>query len=222
MSVQFSIDDRGLRRAMTTYAVMRNKSDADVVNKAMRYWLPFAAKRVKDKTPGAPKIRRELTKTANKISRGRKKKQEQLANTLAAALIASRLRKKGQILPRRQDADRIDMQRINDFYERVRRFVAARVRSANYLRAGFIPAFRQFSVPNRGVPGQNRFKGQSRGIKAVPSLTKTVVAFATNQREGAFKIAPNAFRHSIRDVQRQFLRWLRADVEGTAKRSGFG
>jgi hypothetical protein len=71
------------------------------------------------------------------------------------------------------------------------------------------------------VPGQNRFKGKSRGIKATPSLTGTVEAFATNQREGAFKIAPNAFRHALRDVQRQFLRWLRADVENTAKRSGF-
>jgi hypothetical protein len=58
-------------------------------------------------------------------------------------------------------------------------------------------------------------------LAAKPSLTGTVEAFATNQREGAFKIAPNAFRHAIRDVQRQFLRWLRADVEGTARRSGF-
>jgi hypothetical protein len=221
MSVQFSIDDRGLRRAMTAYAVTRRKSDADVVNKAMRYWLPFAARRVKDKTPGPAKIRRELTKTANKISRGRNKSRDQLVNTVAAALIAARMRKKGAILPRRKDADAIDLKRINDFYTRVRLFVNARVRSANYLRAGFIPAFRQFNVPGRGVPGQNRFKGQSRGIKAKPSLTGQVEAFATNQREGAFKIAPNAFRHAIRDVQRQFLRWLRADVEGTARRSGF-
>ena len=56
MSVQFSIDQAGFHRAMATYAMRRNKTDADVVNKAMRYLLPFAAKRVKDKTPPERRI----------------------------------------------------------------------------------------------------------------------------------------------------------------------
>ena len=221
MSIQFSIDQRGLHRALTTYAVTRRKSDADVVNKAMRYVLPFAAKRVKDKTPGASAIRRELTGSARRIGRGRKDR-DALANTVAAALIAARMRKKGPVvMPSRKDADTIDKQRIGNFYDKVRTFVNARVRSANYLRTGFIPAFRQFSVPNRGAPGQTHFKGRSKGIKAIPSLTGVAEAYATNQREGAFKIAPRAFHEAVRDVQRLFLKWLRADVEATAKRSGF-
>lgn len=222
MSVSFTVDQRGLQRAMTSYAVTRRKSDADVVNKAMRYVLPFAAKRVKDKTPGGMRIRRELTHGAKRIGRG-KKDRDALANTVAAAIIAGRLRKKnpGAVLPRRKDADAIDLGRINDFYLRVRTFVNAKIRSANFLRAGFIPAFRKFDVPNRGVQGQQHFKGRSRGIKAKPSLTGIAEAFATKQREGAFKIAPNAFQQAVRDTRRIFLKWLREDVRRDAIRSGF-
>jgi hypothetical protein len=222
MSVSFSIDQRGLQRAMTTYAVRRRKSDADVVNKAMRYVLPAAARRVKDKTPGGIRIRRELTGRAKRIGRG-KSDRDALANTVAAAIVAGTLRKKNPnaVLPRRKDADAIDMGRINDFYERVRRLVNAKVRSANFLRAGFIPAFRQFMVPNRGVPGQQRFKGRSKGIKALPSLLGVAEAYATNQREGAFKIAPRAFHEAVRDTRRLFLKWIKDDMNAEAKRSGF-
>ncbi len=216
MSVQFTIDDRGLKRAMTTYAVMRGKSDADVVNKAMRYWLPFAAKRVKQKTPGEGKILRDLRKPPrNPIGRRFKRGKDHFGGTLAAAIIAERLKQRG-LLSKKHTPGAV-------FWQKVENLVGAKQNSAHFLRAGFIPAFRHFNVPDRGAPNKQKyFKGYSKGIKAVPSLTGTVEAFATNQREGAFKIAPNAFRHSIRDVQRQFLRWLRADVEGTAKRSGFG
>lgn len=221
MSVRFDIDQRGLQRAMARYAATRNKSDADVVNRAMRYLLPFAARRVKVKTPGPNKIRRELSGRARRIGRG-KADRDALANTLAASIVAARMRKKGAVVfPRRQDADATDLRRIGDFYDKVRTFVNARVRSANFLRAGFIPAFRQFNVPNRAPAGQSRFKGRSRGIKAKPSLTGIAEAFATNQREGAFKIAPRAFHEAVRDVRRQFLRWLRADLRADATRSGF-
>jgi len=227
MSVQFTIDDRGLKRAMMTYAVMRNKSDADVVNKAMRYWLPFAAKRVKDATkhttPG--KVRADLKGNARKISTKATGRNRQLRNSVAAAIVASRWRDKGKVdFAKKIRGKRawINKASIDFFYSQVERLINARVRSVNYLRAGFIPAFQQFEVPNRGVPGHRRFKGRSRGIKAKPSFTKEVAAYATNQREGAFEMAPYAFKSSLRDVQAQFLRWLRADVEGTAKRSGFG
>jgi len=224
MSVQFSIDDRGLKRALTTYAVTRRKSDADVVNKAMRYWLPFAARRVKDKTPGEAHIKRDLMTGARSRITGPRR--SIWSNTRAAAIVASRLRERGQLVaisPKigpQLNAKLAKAVRA-DFFDKVRALVAAKQRSAHYLRAGFIPAFRVFNVPFRGIGKQRRFKGLSKGIQAKPSLTGTVQAFATNQREGAFKIAPNAFRHALRDVQRQFLRWLRADVENTAKRSGF-
>lgn len=222
MSVQFSMDTRGLERALGTYAVRRRKSDADVVNKAMRYLLPFAARRVAVKTPGGSAIRRELVGRPGRVSRGKGKARDQLANTLAAAIIAGRMRKKGQVtFPRRKDADQTDLQRIGDFYDRVRRFVNARIRSANFLRAGFIPAFRKFNVPNKSPKGQTRFKGRSKGIKAIPSLRGIAEAFATNQREGAFKIAPRAFHEAVRDVRRLFLRWLRDDMNADARRSGF-
>lgn len=211
MSVQFSIDQRGLQRALTTYAVTRRKSDADVVNKAMRYVLPAAARRVKDKTRGVVKVRRELRARArNPIASKFKRGKGSWAGTLAAAIIAARLKKRGVL-----------GKQTPDFWEMVDRFADAKMRSVNYLRAGFIPAFRHFHVPNLKAPGHTHFKGRSKGIKAVPSLTGVAEAFATNQREGAFKIAPRAFHEAVRDVQRLFLRWLRSDVEATAKRSGF-
>jgi hypothetical protein len=220
--VQFSMDTRGLQRAMNTYATLKNKSDADVVNKAMRFWLPFAANKVKQKTPGAANIRQELQKTAKRVTRGKDKK-EVLANTLAAAIVAGRMRKKGRFayLPSSKDADKIDTGIINEFYEKVRTFIGARVRSANFLRAGFIPGFRQFNVPQRTPSGQIHFKGRSKGIKAKPKLSGVVEAYASNAREGAYKIAPNAFTSTARHVQRQFLIWIKQDINATAKRSGF-
>ncbi len=221
MSVQFEIDMRNFQRAASTYAERKTKSDADVVNKAMRYWLPFAAARVKAKTPGSHKIRQELMKTAAGVSRGRKKRQHQLANTLAASIVARRLKKKGAVLPSRKDADKKDLERIGEFYDRVARLVNRRIASAHYLRAGFIPAFRQFKVPRLPTAGHTHFKGRSEGKLAIPSLSKTSEAFARNAREGAVEITPNAFRDSLPEVTRQFLKWLEQDTVEQGRKSGF-
>lgn len=221
MSIQFTIDTRDFERAAAMYAERKGKSDADVVNKAMRYLLPFAASRVRRKTKGGGFIRRQLTNLPRRLSRGRNKAQNQLANTLAAAIIAARMKKKGHVLPSRKGADSIDQRRISFFYDEVTRFVNSRVRSANFLRAGFIPAYRMFNVPGDGVPGAWRHKGHSKGIKAVPSLTKTVEAFASNRREGAYAIAPTAFSDALPEVTRQFLKWLEQDTIEQGRRSGF-
>ena len=233
MNASLQVDSRMLERALLIYNANRYESEAKIVNKAMRYVLPAAAKRVKDKTPGATAIRRELLSpgrnskaaTVGALS-GRSRGQkvwDALANTRAAEIMAGRLRKKNKyaVFPQRGDADDIDIERITTFYDRTRRMVNARVRSANYLRAGFIPAFRKFDVPNPRVPGQNRFKFRSKGIKAQPSMSGIVEAFATNQRPGAFKIAPYAFKEAFRDIQRLFLRWAAEDVRRDALQAGF-
>jgi hypothetical protein len=211
MSVQFSIDQSGFHRAMATYAMRRNKTDADVVNKAMRYLLPFAAKRVKDKTPPERRILNDLkAHTRNKIGQKFQRK-GQWQGTLAAGIIAARLKAKGKL----------SKKVTPDFWEKVEKMANAKLRSRNYLRAGFIPAFRQFKVPSRAPRGQKKFAGNSKGIKAVPSTTHIAEAYATNKRSGAYKIAPRAFHEAIRDVRRLFLRWLREEVISDAKRSGF-
>lgn len=224
MSVKFEIDTRGLNRALTTYTVTRRKSDADVVNKAMRYILPFAAKKVRDKTPGEMHIKMQLMTGARSVIGGPKR--SQYSNTLAAAIIASRLRKRGQLIslspkigPQVNGKLRKSINR--EFFDKVRTFVDAKKRSAHYLRAGFIPAFRVFNVPFRGAGKQRHFKGMSRGLKARPSLTGVAEAFAANRREGAYKIAPNAFRQAVRETRHLFLKWLREDVRRDAIRSGF-
>lgn len=212
MSVRFDIDARGLNRALTRYAVTRRKSDADVVNKAMRYVLPAAAKRVKDKSKGPNKVARDLrAKARNPIASNFRRQKGTWDGTLAAAIIASRLKARGKL----------SKKITPNFRELVDTFAAAKIRSANFLRAGFIPSFRQFSVPNKGVVGQRYFKGRSRGIKARPSLMGVAEAFATNQREGAYNIAPHAFHAAVRDVRKLFLGWLREDVRRDAIRSGF-
>jgi hypothetical protein len=223
MSVQLYVDDRKLQRALSTYAMRRNKNDAEVVNKAMRYVLPFAAKRVKNARyrTGPSKIRHELTGKSGRIGRARKDA-DALANTVAAMIVASRLRKRGQItLPVRADADKIDKQRINTFYDKVRKLVNARARSSQFLRAGFIPAYKQFNVPGQTVAGQRHWKGVSKGIKAEFSPSHIAEAYAKNAREGAFKIAPYAFHEAVRDVTRLFTGWMRKGVMDDAKRSGF-
>jgi hypothetical protein len=224
MSVSFTVDQRGLQRAMTTYAVTRRKSDADVVNKAMRYVLPFAAKKVRDKTPGEMHIKMQLMTGARSVIGGPKR--SQYSNTLAAAIIASRLRKRGQLIALSpkigpQVNGKLKKSINREFFDKVRTFVDAKKRSAHYLRAGFIPAFRVFNVPFRGAGKQRHFKGMSRGLKARPSLAGVAEAFAANRREGAYKIAPNAFRQAVRETRHLFLKWLREDVRRDAIRSGF-
>lgn len=223
MSIQFYVDDLNLQRSLSTYAMRRNQSDAAVVNKAMRYVLPFAANRVKNARyrPSASKIRHELTGKSGKIGRSRADA-DALANTVAAMIVASRLRKKGQVtLPARADADKTDMRRINSFYDKVRKLVNARARSSQFLRAGFIPAYKQFGVPGQSIVGQRHWKGRSKGIKAEFKPSHIAEAFATNHREGAFKIAPYAFHEAVRDVARLFAGWMRKGVMEDAKRSGF-
>ena len=213
MSVTFTINDAGFRRAAAEYAIRKNKSDADVVNKAMRFWLPFAGNKVKKVTPGERKIHRDLRKRpdspiAAKFKRGK----TTWAGTMASAIIAARLKRMG----------RLSKKVTPNFWELVDNLVAAKKNSAHFLRAGFIPAYRRFSVP-RGAEAKNhkRFKGNSGGTKAVPSITKTVQAYAVNAREGAAIIAPGAFRDSLPEVTRQFLKWLEQDTRQQAVRSGF-
>jgi hypothetical protein len=100
--------------------------------------------------------------------------------------------------------------------------VNARVRSVGFLAAGFIPAYKAFNVPRIGMPrNQKRFKGRSIGTKAVPASNGKVHAFASVQRLGAYLIAPRAFSSSIPEVRRQFIQWMRDDVNDVAKKTGF-
>jgi hypothetical protein len=222
MSVQVEIDTRALEKAMADYAKMKKKSDASVVNKAMRFWLPFASDKLKQKSTTAARVRTELTKQAKRISRGEKKKKTQLTNTVAAAIIAARLRKQGRTnFPRASSGPKSAIF-VGEFYAMVERFVNARVRSIGYLAAGFIPAYKAFNVPKKGMPkNQKRFKGRSIGTKAVPVTSGKVVAFASVKRLGAFLIAPNAFTSSIPEVRRQFINWMAQDVNEVAKKTGF-
>ena len=222
MSVQIKIDTKNLQKAMAAYARMKKKTDAAVVNKGMRFWLPFAGSKVKDKTSTAAQVRTELTNQAKRISRGEKKKKTQLTNTVAAAIIAARLRKQGRTNFPRASSGPKSATFVGEFYAMTERFVNARVRSIGYLAAGFIPSYRAFNVPMRGMPrNHKRFKGRSIGTKAVPVSSGKVTAFASVKRLGAFLIAPNAFSSSIPEVRRQFIEWMAKDVNEVAKKTGF-
>jgi len=229
--IAMDVATRGLERALHMYIVHRGKSDAEVVNKAMRYILPKAAGYIIAKTPGAGAIRGELTsyKVREKFKEfkertggtSRDAQAHYLRNTLAAAIIASRERKKGRTFFPKSYGGVEKGSYMHRFYEKVKKLIGARTRSASYLRAGFIPAFRAFGLPNRGPANQKRFKGRSLGSKAVPSLTKPAIAYAVNAREGAYKLDPNAFVKAIRVAQRTFLQWISEDMGRDGKRSGF-
>jgi hypothetical protein len=222
MSVQIKIDTKNLEKAMADYARMKKKTDAAVVNKGMRFWLPFAGSKVKDKTSTAARVRTELTNQAKRISRGEKKKKTQLTNTVAAAIIAARLRKQGRNHFPRASSGPKSAAFVGEFYAMTERFVNARVRSIGYLAAGFIPSYKAFNVPMRGMPrNHKRFKGRSIGTKAVPVSSGKVTAFASVKRLGAFLVAPNAFSSSIPEVRRQFINWMAQDVNEVAKKTGF-
>jgi hypothetical protein len=208
---------------MADYKRMKKKTDASVVNKAMRFWLPFASDKVKRRSTTPAQVRIELTGQAKRISRGGKKKRHQLTNTVAAEIIASRIRKKQGIkyFPKASSGPN-SAAFVSDFYDAVQQFVNARVRSIGYLAAGFIPSYKAFKVPIRGLPrNHKRFKGHSIGTKAVPVSSGKVTAFASVKRLGAFLIAPNAFSSSIPEVRRQFIKWMQEDVKDVAKKTGF-
>jgi hypothetical protein len=206
MSVSLTVETRELQRVLSGYARSKMKTDADVVNKAMRYWVPFAAKRVIDKTPGSRKIMQELLAP----SKGRykaKRAKSKYNNTAAAAIFIWRLKQKGMPIPA-------------DLNDRLDRFVGARQNSAQFLRAGFIPAYRQFGVPNRKAGTQRHFKGKSFGKKAIPSTFFKVVASAMNAREGAHTIAPTAFLESIREVENLFIKFMNEDLNKVGRQWG--
>ena len=223
MSLMVKFNTSLLEKAMYDYKKLKKKSDASVVNKAMRFWLPFASEKVKRRSTTAAQVRIELTGQAKKFSRAEKKKRHQLTNTVAAAVIANRIRKKQGIryFPKASSGPN-SASFVSDFYETVERFVNARVRSVGFLAAGFIPAYKAFNVPRIGMPrNQKRFKGRSIGTKAVPASNGKVHAFASVQRLGAYLIAPRAFSSSIPEVRRQFIQWMKADVNEVAKKTGF-
>lgn len=222
MSLMVKFNTSLLEKAMYDYKKLKKKSDASVVNKGMRFWLPFAANKVKQRSTTAAQVRIELTGQAKRFSRSEKKKRHQLTNTVAAAVIANRLRKQGRkYFPRASSGPKSAIF-VSDFYETVERFVNARVRSVGYLAAGFIPAYKAFNVPRRGMPrNQKRFKGHSIGTKAVPASNGKVHAFASVQRLGAYLIAPRAFSSSIPEVRRQFIKWMQEDVKDVARKTGF-
>jgi hypothetical protein len=223
MSLMVKFNTALLERAMADYKRMKKKTDASVVNKAMRFWLPFASDKVKRRSTTAAQVRTELTGQAKRISRGQKKKRHQLTNTVAAAIIAARIRKKQGVkyFPKASSGPK-SAAFVSDFYEAVQQFVNSRARSVGYLAAGFIPAYKAFNVPRIGMPrNQKRFKGRSIGTKAVPASNGKVHAFASVQRLGAYLIAPKAFSSSIPEVRRQFIQWMRDDVNEVAKKTGF-
>jgi hypothetical protein len=206
MSVSLTVETRELQRVLSGYARSKMKTDADVVNQAMKFWVPFAARRVILKTPGGSKILQELLAPA----RGRykaKQAKSKYNNTAAAAIFIWRLKKRGMPIP-------------VDLTDRLDRFVGARQNSAQFLRAGFIPAYRQFGVPNKKAGTQRYFKSRSLGKKAVPSAFFKVVAFVTNAREGAHAIAPTAFQESIREVENIFIKFMNEDLNKVGRKWG--
>jgi hypothetical protein len=207
MSIGLTVETVELQRVLSTYARMKNKTDADVVNKAMRYWVPFAASRVIKKTPGKFKIRRELMAPSRARPNKSKGKKSKYSNTVAAAIVMKRLKDKG-------------LRPTADFITKVENLIAARQNSAQFLRAGFIPAYRQFGLSNRSPGTQKHFKGRSEGKKAIPSAFYSVQAFAKNAREGAYAIAPEAFRDSLIEVQRKFEQFMAADLQRIARLLG--
>lgn len=207
MSVTLTVDDEALRRALSKYAQIKNKSDADVVNMAMRFWLPFAGRRLIKKTPGQKRVTKDLLAKARN-TRG-SKNLGMYSNTVAAAIILYRLRIAGKPVP------------VN-IVEKIDNFFHARNNSVNFLRAGFIPAYQLFKVPPKGNPKNQRiFKGRSQGKLATPSMFFKVQAFARNAREGAAKVSPEAFREALPEVTAIFIKFMNEDLERVAKKTGF-
>lgn len=211
MSVRLAVSTREFERTLKDYARIKKKSEPETVNKAMRYWVPFAANKVKRLTPGKRKVRADMrSPSRNRTSELKfKRKKNQWSGTVAAAIVANRLLDKG-----------IDPRKTADFVERVQKLVDSKLRSVSYLRSGFIPAFKEFNVPMKG-DASKKFKGKSIGIKAVPKPGDRIEAFARNAREGTSVIAPNAFRDSLPEVRKQFHKWMIEKINRDAAKVGF-
>ena len=212
-AVQIDVDMRGLQAAMRKYMDLKKKSGPEVVNKAMRFWLPFASSKVKKIVKSPAQITSILTAPPNS-KRGSRKLLKAfraigaIQGTRAAAIVAARMLKKGGIPANAE------------LQSKINQFMAARSRSAKYLSAGFIPAFRKFRVPPRGTK-VDQSAGHSAGNPSLPSQGEYAHAHAVNAREATMIMAPTAFESSIPQVKAQFLKWLAEDVNKNAKRSGF-
>jgi hypothetical protein len=106
--------------------------------------------------------------------------------------------------------------------EKIDNFFHARNNSVNFLRAGFIPAYKLFKVPLKTTPSnQTIFKNRSQGKLATESPFFKVEAFARNAREGAVKIAPEAFREALPEVTAIFIKFMNQDLQRIANSTGF-
>lgn len=227
--VALTFDDRALQRAMHDFAQLKIKSDATVVNKAMRFWVPFAARKVKDKTPFPSRLRRKLMAKTGKVPPKTKTRVKSpfstaagpslsghpLARTVVASILAGQLAKKhGSVAASGMSAQ--------EFYAKAERMLGAKVGSVNYLRAGFIPIYRALKVPPKFAPkNHSRFAGRSIGVVAKPSPFRQAESWVKNEREGTSVIAPNAFRDSVPEVTRMFRRWIHEDTLALARQTGF-
>jgi hypothetical protein len=214
MSVRLAVSTREFEKTLKDYARIKKKSEPETVNKAMRYWVPFAANKVKKLTPGKSKIRADMRSPAKhrkskQVFKQSRKKRNKWTGTAAAAIVANRLLDKG-----------IDPKKTVNFIEMVQKMVDSKLRSVSYLRSGFIPAFKEFKVPMRGDVSK-KFKGRSMGVKAVPKPGDRIEAFTRNAREGTAVIAPNAFRDSLPEVRRQFNKWMMEKINRDAAKVGF-
>jgi len=227
--VRLTMDDIALRKAMADYAQLKIKSDATVVNKAMRYWVPFAGKKVRMKTPYPSRLRAKLIKKMGRrpprTGAGKKTpfmsgsgpslSGHPLSGSVVAGILAGQLAKKyGSVAGSGLSAQ--------EFYSKAERMLGAKVGSVNYLRAGFIPIYRALRVPPKFAPkNHSRFKGRSGGMLAKPNPFRKAEAYAVNDRAGTSVITPNAFRDSVPEVTRMFRHWIMQDTLALARRTGF-
>lgn len=226
-SVALTFNDRELQRAMHDYAQLKIKSDATVVNKAMRFWVPFAGRKVKDKTPFPSRLRRKLMAKSSRKPPKTKGKSifmtgvgpalagHPLAKTIAAQILAGRLANKhGSVAASGLSAA--------DFYSKVQALVNAKVGSVNYLRAGFIPIYKSLRIPPKFAPKNHaKFQGRSVGQLARENPFRQAESWVKNEREGTAVVAPNAFKDSVPEVTKMFRKWILQDLQALARRTGF-
>ena len=209
---RLTIDRRGVNRALKRWVSLTGKSAPKAINLAAKLWVSFAYAQTTTASP--ERIRsRLLQKSAGAGSRRRRGGARSVfAGTLAARIIAARV-KRGELAA---------FGTPQEFYRYERRFVSARVRSAGYHRSGFIPALREFRARGsrkRGGRRREPLRGKAKKAPARAKLRRDIKATFENSADNFVAVQGDVVDRQAPSVERQLRKFLQQDLRENIRKT---
>lgn len=210
---------------------IRGKTAEQTLKKVMKFWISFALFKIQSADPAdiESALMKLTTGYSRLSSRDRHRKRssalaDKYRGTVAAAIVAI-MDYKGAKLASGFGNDA-------EFYQKVRKFVAARKYSARHHKAGFYPSITALKISTSTAGGRlPKYRNTPGSYKEdIRDLAATLVAenFASAAQRpgrpaplGITGLAPDCLRASEPEIARLLADWLARDLMDAAHGAGF-